>query len=48
MKQIKLWMLAAILTICGTAAFASCATNDDVDYGRRNTRHKQTEQEKVG
>ena len=29
MKQIKLWMLAAILTICGTAAFASCATNDD-------------------
>ena len=29
MKQIKLWMLTAILTICGTAAFASCTSNDD-------------------
>jgi cyclohexadienyl dehydratase len=29
MKQAKLWMLAAILTICGTAAFASCTANDD-------------------
>ena len=29
MKQTKLWMLAAILTICGTAAFASCTANDD-------------------
>ena len=34
MKQIKLWMLAAILTICGTAAFASCATNDDNPSGQ--------------
>lgn len=29
MKQIKLWMLAAILTIYGTASFASCTANDD-------------------
>ena len=27
-------MLAAILTICGTAAFASCATNDDNPSGQ--------------
>ena len=25
----KNWMMAAILTICGTAAFASCTANDD-------------------
>ena len=29
MKQTKLWMIAVILTICGTAAFASCTANDD-------------------
>ena len=29
MKHTKLWLLAAILTICGTAAFASCTSNDD-------------------
>ena len=29
MKQTKLWMIAVILTICGTAAFASCTSNDD-------------------
>ena len=29
MRQIKLWGLAAILIICGTAAFASCTANDD-------------------
>ena len=34
MKQIKLWMLAAILTICGTAAFASCTANDDNPSGQ--------------
>ena len=33
MKQMKLWMLAAILTICGTAAFASCTANDDNPSG---------------
>ena len=27
MKKIFQWLLAAILTICGTAAFASCTTN---------------------
>ena len=25
----KLWVFATILTICGTAAFASCTSNDD-------------------
>lgn len=34
MKQAKLWVLAAILTICGTAAFASCAANDDNPSGQ--------------
>jgi cyclohexadienyl dehydratase len=29
MNKIKLWMLAAILAICGTTAFASCTANDD-------------------
>ena len=35
MRQIKLWMLAAILTICGTAAFASCTSNDDNPSGQK-------------
>jgi hypothetical protein len=34
MRKIKLWMMAAILIICGTAAFASCATNDDNPSGQ--------------
>jgi hypothetical protein len=29
MKKNLKWMLAVILTICGAAAFASCAANDD-------------------
>ena len=29
MKQKKLWVMAAILAICGTTAFASCTANDD-------------------
>ena len=29
MNRTKLWMLTAILTICGTIAFASCAENDE-------------------
>ena len=29
MKKTKLWVLADILNICGTAAFASCTANDD-------------------
>ena len=29
MKQFKLWMFAAILTICGAAAFTSCADEDN-------------------
>ena len=35
MRQVKLWMLAAILTICGTAAFASCMANDDNPSGQK-------------
>ena len=33
MKRTRLWLIAAILTICGTAAFASCTTNDDNPSG---------------
>ena len=33
MKHSRLWMIAAILTICGTAAFASCTANDDNPSG---------------
>ena len=29
MRLTKIWLIALILTICGTAAFASCTTNDD-------------------
>ena len=29
MKEVKLWMIAAILTLCGTVSFASCTSNDD-------------------
>ena len=29
MNKTKLWVLAAILAICGTTAFASCTENDD-------------------
>ena len=29
MKRTRLWLIALILTICGTAAFASCTANDD-------------------
>ena len=34
MKRSRLWMIAAILTICGTAAFASCTANDDNSAGQ--------------
>ena len=33
MKRSRLWMIVAILTICGTAAFASCTANDDNPSG---------------
>ena len=29
MKQMKLWMLAAILTICGAMTLTSCSSDDD-------------------
>jgi len=35
MKQTKLWMIAVILSICGTAAFASCTANDDNPSGQK-------------
>ena len=34
MKKIFQWLFAAILTICGTAAFASCTANDDNPSGQ--------------
>ena len=34
MKRTRLWMIAAILTICATAAFASCTANDDNPSGQ--------------
>ena len=30
MKQFNLWMLAAILTICGAVTLTSCVSNDDI------------------
>ena len=33
----KLWMQAAILAICGVAAFASCTANDDYPAGKQPT-----------
>ena len=33
MKRTRLWLIVAILTICGTAAFASCTANDDNSSG---------------
>ncbi len=30
MKQVRLWVLAAILTICGSFALTSCSSDDDV------------------
>ena len=27
--KIKIWILLAVLTICGTASFASCSSNED-------------------
>ena len=35
MKRTRLWLIAAILTICGTAAFASCTANDDNPSGQK-------------
>lgn len=29
MKKVRLWILAAILLLCGTVSFASCTANDD-------------------
>ena len=34
MKRTRLWLIAAILIICGTAAFASCTANDDNPSGQ--------------
>jgi len=29
LERIKTWSLLAVLTICGTASFASCSSNED-------------------
>ena len=37
MNRTKLWLLAAILTICSTATIASCTANDDNPSGKQPT-----------
>jgi hypothetical protein len=34
MKKIRLWVFAAVLAICSTAAFSSCTANDDNPSGQ--------------
>ena len=29
LERLKTWLLIAVLTICGTASFASCSSNED-------------------
>ena len=36
-NQLKLWMTAAIIAICGTTTFASCTTNDDYPAEKQPT-----------
>jgi len=36
-NQLKLWMTAAIIAICGTTVFASCTTNDDYPAEKQPT-----------
>jgi cyclohexadienyl dehydratase len=36
-NQLKLWMTAAIIAICGTTAFGSCTTNDDYPAEKQPT-----------
>ena len=36
-NQLKLWMTAAIIAICGMTAFASCTTNDDYPAEKQPT-----------
>ena len=28
-ERVKIWLIIAALTICGTTCFASCSSNDD-------------------
>ena len=46
MKQVKLWILATILCICGTASFASCTANDD-NPSQQPTLHRIAERGKL-
>ena len=35
-ERLKIWLLIAVLTICGTASFASCSSNEDNATEQRN------------
>ena len=43
----KLWILAAILILCGTASFASCTSNDDNPSAVQPTIERITERGKL-
>ena len=47
MKQMKLWILAAILILCGTVSFASCTSNDDNPSAVQPTIERITERGKL-
>ncbi len=34
LEKYRVWLLLAVLTICGTASFASCASNEGNGKGR--------------
>ena len=35
-ERLKIWLLIAVLTICGTASFALCSSNEDNATEQRN------------
>lgn len=48
MKKILLWMLAAILTLCGTAALmTSCSSNDDNPGGPDYSKYSESTRELI-
>ena len=47
MKQMKLWILAAILILCGKVSFASCTSNDDNPSAVQPTIERITERGKL-
>ena len=47
MKMARLWVLAAILILCGTVSFASCTSNDDNPSAVQPTIERITERGKL-